>query len=200
MMDDEGEGAAGPPDGGEHTDEPEDNQDIPHAADAGPQHEGNVARRVPLPQGVHGDAIIENDELRHRFQKYMEASEFSEGHLFAYLSVAAAYSHGTEWLDQVVGYIKGNVDFTETYLKEHIPAIKMIRPQASYLIFLDCRELGLNQDQLNRLFVEDAHLALNDGTTFGKEGEGFMRLNIACPRAVLEQALKQLEQAVRNLK
>ena len=143
-------------------------------------------------------AIIENDELRHRFQKYMEASEFSEGHLFAYLSVAAAYSHGTEWLDQVVGYIKGNVDFTETYLKEHIPAIKMIRPQASYLIFLDCRELGLNQDQLNRLFVEDAHLALNDGTTFGKEGEGFMRLNIACPRAVLEQALKQLEQAVNN--
>ena len=145
-------------------------------------------------------AIIENDELRHRFQTYMEASEFSEGHLFAYLSVAAAYSHGTEWLEQVVAYIKRNVDFTETYLKEYIPAIKMIRPQASYLIFLDCRELGLNQDQLNRLFVEDAHLALNDGTTFGKEGEGFMRLNIACPRAVLEQALKQLEQAVRNLK
>ena len=145
-------------------------------------------------------AIIENDELRHRFQTYMEASEFSEGHLFAYLSVAAAYSHGTEWLDQVVAYIKGNVDFTETYLKEHIPAIKMIRPQASYLIFLDCRALGLNQEELNRLFVEDAHLALNDGTTFGKEGEGFMRLNIACPRATLEKALKQLEQAVMDLK
>ena len=83
-------------------------------------------------------------------------------------------------------------------MKEHIPAIKMIRPQASYLIFLDCRELGLNQDQLNRLFVEDAHLALNDGTTFGKEGEGFMRLNIGCPRSVLEQALKQLETAVAD--
>ena len=69
-------------------------------------------------------------------------------------------------------------------MKEYIPAIKMIRPQASYLIFLDCRALGLNQDQLNRLFVEDAHLALNDGTTFGKEGEGFMRLNIACPRSL----------------
>ena len=116
------------------------------------------------------------------------------------LSVAAAYSHGTEWLDQVVAYIKGNVDFTETYLKEHIPAIKMIRPQASYLIFLDCRALGLNQEELNRLFVEDAHLALNDGTTFGKEGEGFMRLNVACPRATLEKALKQLEQAVMDLK
>ena len=145
-------------------------------------------------------AIIENDELRHRFQTYMEASEFSEGHLFAYLSVAAAYSHGRKWLKQGVAYIKRKLAFTESYLKEYIPAIKMIRPQASYLIFLDCRALGLNQDQLNRLFVEDAHLALNDGTTFGKEGEGFMRLNIACPRAVLEQALKQLEQAVRNLK
>ena len=144
--------------------------------------------------------IIENEELRHRFQTYMGASEFSEGHLFAYLSVAAAYSHGTEWLEQVIAYIKENVDFTENFLKEHIPAIKMIRPQASYLIFLDCRGLGLNQEALNRLFTEDAHLALNEGTTFGKEGEGFMRLNIACPRATLERALKQLEQAVIKLK
>ena len=143
-------------------------------------------------------AIIENDELRHQFQVYMEASEFSEGHLFAYLSVAAAYSHGTEWLDQVIAYIKGNIDFTESYLKERIPAIRMIRPQASYLIFLDCRELGLSQEELNRLFVEDAHLALNEGTTFGKEGEGFMRLNVACPRATLEKALRQLEQAINN--
>ena len=141
-------------------------------------------------------AIIENDELRHRFQTYMEASEFSEGHLFAYLSVAAAYSHGTEWLDQVIAYIQGNIDYTEHYLKEQIPTIKMIRPQASYLIFLDCRELGLNREELNRLFVEDAHLALNEGTTFGKEGEGFMRLNIGCPRSMLEQALKQLRDAV----
>lgn len=143
-------------------------------------------------------AIIENDELRERFQTYMEASELSEGHLFAYLSVAAAYSNGTEWLDQVVAYIKENIDFTEKYLKEHIPVIKMIRPQASYLIFLDCRELGLSQEELNRLFVEGAHLALNEGTTFGKEGEGFMRLNVACPRAILEKALKQLELAVNN--
>lgn len=153
-----------------------------------------------MPGVASSYAIIENEELRHRFQTYMEASEFNEGHLFAYLSVAAAYSHGTEWLDQVIAYIKDNVDFTEKYLKEHIPAIGMIRPQASYLIFLDCRNLGLNQEELNRLFVEDAHLALNDGTTFGKEGEGFMRLNIACPRATLEQALRQLEQAVKGLK
>lgn len=142
--------------------------------------------------------VVENEVIRHRFFKYMEASELSEGHLFAYLSVAAAYSNGTEWLDQAIAYIQENVDFTENYLKEHIPVISMIRPQASYLIYLDCRRLGLNQSELKRLFVEDAHLALNDGTTFGKEGEGFMRLNVACPRSLLHKALQQLEQAVHH--
>lgn len=144
--------------------------------------------------------VIENESLLNRFRTFMEASEFNEGHLFAYLSVAAAYSHGTEWLDQVIDYIQGNIDFTENFLKTNIPVIGMIRPQASYLIFLDCRKLGLKQEELNRLFVEDAHLALNDGTTFGKEGEGFMRLNVACPRSVLAQALQQLERAVSNRK
>lgn len=142
--------------------------------------------------------IIENKEICRCFQEYMEASELSEGHLFAYLSVAAAYSNGTEWLDQVLAYIQSNIDFTDAFLSEYIPDIKMIRPQASYLVFLDCRTLGLNQKELVDLFVDDAHLALNDGTMFGKEGEGFMRLNVACPRSVLEKALKQLKEACDN--
>ncbi len=142
--------------------------------------------------------IIENKEICRCFQEYMEASELSEGHLFAYLSVAAAYSNGTEWLDQVLAYIQSNIDFTDAFLSEYIPDIKMIRPQASYLVFLDCRMLGLNQKELVDLFVDGAHLALNDGTMFGKEGEGFMRLNVACPRSVLEKALKQLKKACDN--
>ena len=142
--------------------------------------------------------IIENKERCRCFQEYMEASELSEGHLFAYLSVAAAYSNGTEWLDQVLAYIQSNIDFTDAFLSEYIPNIKMIRPQASYLVFLDCRTLGLNQKELVDLFVDGAHLALNDGTMFGKEGEGFMRLNVACPRSVLEKALKQLKKACDN--
>lgn len=142
--------------------------------------------------------VIENEALRHQFQAYMEASEFSEGHLFAYLSVAEAYSNGTEWLDQALAYIQGNIDFTDTYLCTHIPGIRVIRPQASYLVFLDCRELGLSQEKLVDLFVNGAHLALNNGTTFGKEGEGFMRLNVACPRSVLEKALSQLQQAINQ--
>ena len=144
-------------------------------------------------------AIIENDELRHRFQTYMEASEFSEGHLFAYLSVAAAYSHGTEWLDQVIAYIQGNIDYVDNFLKTHAPRIKAIRPQASYLVWLDCRELGLNQEALNDFFADKAHLALNDGAMFGKEGTGYMRLNVASPRSVIEQAMKQLAEAYQAM-
>ena len=144
--------------------------------------------------------IIENKELRDRFLGYTSASEFNEGHIFSYLSVAAAYSHGTEWLDQMLEYIQGNIDFTEDYLKKNIPQIKMIRPQASYLIFLDCRGLGLSQKELDQLFVDEAHLALNSGNTFGKEGEGFMRLNVGCPRSTLKQALEQLKTAIDKLK
>lgn len=146
-----------------------------------------------MPGVASSYCIIENDQLRHQFQEFMEASEFNEGHLFAYLSVAAAYSNGTEWLDQALAYIQANIDFTDAFLQAHVPAVKVIRPQASYLIFLDCRELRLSQPELVNLFVDGAHLALNDGTTFGKEGEGFMRLNVACPRSVLEQALEQLK-------
>jgi cystathionine beta-lyase len=141
-------------------------------------------------------AITVDKGIRERFQTFMEAGEFSEGHLLAYIGAAAAYMHGAEWLEQMLDYIKGNIDFTENYLEEYIPGISMIRPQASYLVFLDCRALGLTQEALTRLFAEKAHLALNDGTMFGVPGEGFMRLNIGCPRSVLEQALKQLRDAV----
>ena len=141
-------------------------------------------------------AVIENEEIRERFQQFMEASEFSEGHIFAYIGVAAAYTEGEEWLRQVISYIQGNIDYTERYLWENIPSIEMIRPQASYLIFLDCRSLGMKQEELSRFFVEEAHLALNEGNMFGKEGEGFMRINVACPRQVLHKALEQLKEAV----
>lgn len=143
-------------------------------------------------------AITVNEDIRRKFQTFMEAGEFSEGHLLAYIGTAAAYIHGEEWLEQLLGYLKDNIDFTENYLKEHVPGIGMIRPQASYLIFLDCRALGLPQEELTRFFAEKAHLALNDGTMFGKPGEGFMRLNVGCPRSVLEQALRQLADAVKQ--
>lgn len=144
--------------------------------------------------------VITDEALRQKFHSFMEAGEFDEGHLFAYIGAAAAYKYGEEWLGQLLDYLQENIDFTEKYLAEHIPGISMIRPQASFLVFLDCRALGLSQADLNKLFVEKAHLALNDGTIFGEPGKGFMRLNVACPRAVLQQALQQLEAAVNEMK
>ena len=144
-------------------------------------------------------AIAVDPGIRRRFQTFLEAGEFGEGHMLAYVGCAAAYREGEEWLGQLLDYIQGNIDFTEQFLKERIPAIGMIRPQASYLIFLDCRRLGLPQPELVNLFVDKAHLALNDGTMFGRGGEGFMRLNVGCPRSVLRRALEQLEEAVSHL-
>mgnify|MGYP000385183138 CR=1 FL=1 len=104
-----------------------------------------------------------NEDLRKRFRIYMDAGELDMGHVFAFLSVEAAYSHGTEWLDQCLAYIQGNIDFVDEFLKKHAPKIKAIRPEASYLVWLDCRELELSQKDLNEFFVDKAHLALNDG-------------------------------------
>ena len=134
--------------------------------------------------------------MRERFNTYMEASELSMGNMFAYLSCAAAYAKGEDWLNQMLTYVQGNIDFTERYLQAHIPGISMLKPQASYLVFLDCRKLGKSQEELVNLFVDKAHLALNDGTMFGQDGKGFMRLNVGCPRSVLKQALEQLEKAL----
>ena len=140
-------------------------------------------------------ALIFNEDLRKRFRIYMDAGELDMGHVFAFLSVEAAYSHGTEWLDQCLAYIQGNIDFVDDFLKNHAPKIKAIRPGASYLVWLDCRELKLSQKDLNEFFVDKAHLALNDGEMFGKEGIGFMRLNVASPRCIIEKAMKQLADA-----
>ena len=139
--------------------------------------------------------IIENENIHKKFQNYINAAELGQGHIFSFISVVAAYGNGTDWLNRMLSYIQANIDFTDNFMKENIPAIKVIRPQASYLIFLDCRELGMTQEELVHFFVNGARLALNDGTLFGKEGTGFMRLNIGCPRSVLNQALEQLKEA-----
>ena len=119
--------------------------------------------------------------------------------MFSPTVAIAAYRHGAEWRKEMLRYIEGNIDFVVDYCREHIPGIIAQRPEASFLIWLDCRALGLSHDELNHLFVDEAHLALNDGEMFGAGGEGFMRLNVGVPRKVLEQALKQLAEAVAKL-
>ena len=151
-----------------------------------------------MPGLTASHALVFNSKLRRKFHAFLESCEFDLGHVFAFLAVEAAYSNGTEWLDQCLAYIQGNIDYVDAFTREHTPKIKVIRPQASFLVWLDCCEMGLSQEALVDFFVDKAHLALNDGTAFGQEGTGFMRLNVASSRTVLEQAMKQLAEAYHN--
>lgn len=147
---------------------------------------------------VSSFSVIPNEKIRDKFHAYLESFELEEGYIFAYTATQAAYQHGEEWLVQAKEYIWGNIQFVDNYLKENIPQIKAMIPDASYLIWLDCRDLNLSQPQLEDLFVNKAKLALNTGTMFGKGGEGFMRLNVGSPRSILAKALAQLKDAVNN--
>ncbi|WP_106829638.1 MalY/PatB family protein [Parabacteroides pacaensis] len=143
-------------------------------------------------------SIVPSEDIRNKFYSFMEAGEFNDGTIFAYEATKAAYTYGADWLRQLLVYIRENVDFVDTYLKANLPEIKVYPPQASFLVWLDCRGLKLNQPQLVSLFVDKAGLLLNDGSMFGTEGEGFMRMNVGCPRSVLDLALHALKRAVNE--
>jgi len=147
---------------------------------------------------VSSFALIPNIDIRKRYVGYLEKRELNQGDLFAYTAAQAAYEGGEEWLDELLKYIKGNIDFVSDFLAKHIPQIKPMVPEASFLVWLDCRGLGLSQKELVSLFRDKAHLVLNDGTMFGKEGEGFMRMNVGSPRAIIEKALINLKNAVNE--
>ena len=147
---------------------------------------------------VNSYAIVPNDTLRRRFFKWLEANEFNEPPIFSTLSIIAAFKNGEEWRRQLISYIEDNVRFVEDYFKANIPSIKPLRPQATFLVWLDCRELGLDHKGLIDLFVNKARLALNDGEVFGPGGEGFMRLNVGAPRAILKAALERLAKATED--
>lgn len=147
---------------------------------------------------VSSYAIVPNPELRDRFYPWLAANELNEPTLFAPIATVAAFTQGENWRRQMLRYVESNVEYVIEYCAAHIPAIKPLRPQASFLVWMDCRALGLTQPELVDLFVNKAHLALNDGEMFGKEGIGFMRLNVGCPRATLRQAMEQLKAAVEK--
>ena len=147
---------------------------------------------------VSSYSIIPNDTIRSRFYSWLEANELNEPTIFSPIATMAAFTtKGEAWRKEMLAYIEGNIDFVIDYCAKHLPKIKPWRPQASFLVWLDCRDLGLNHSLLNDLFVNKARLALNDGEMFGKGGEGFMRLNIATPRAILQDALERLSKAVQ---
>lgn len=149
---------------------------------------------------VSSYAVVSDDSLRRRFFAYLEANEFEAPTIFAPIATVAAFRQGESWRQQMLRYVEGNILAVERFCAEQLPSIRPLRPQASFLVWLDCRGLGLGHEELVRLFVDEARLALNDGMQFGAEGEGFMRLNVGMPRSVLLEALGRLQKACANRK
>ncbi len=142
--------------------------------------------------------IIPNKKLR---QDFINASAgiMSHPNLFGLTALEAAYRYGDEWLEQLLEYLQGNLEYTVAYFEKHVPGIKVVRPQGTYLVWLDCRNLGMDGGKLREFMREKARVGLDDGFLFGPGGAGFERMNIACPRAILEEALGRIEAAVNAL-
>ena len=144
-------------------------------------------------------AIFPNAAMKRDFDRYWSSMDIHRNSAFSSVAIETAYREGREWLEQLLEYLSGNMEFVRDYCRQHIPQIKPNLPDATYLVWLDCRELGLSNEQLRKFMIEKAKIGLNEGNTFGRSLSGFMRLNVACPRSVLEKALRQLEAAVKAL-
>lgn len=155
---------------------------------------GAPSKTFNIPGLASSWIVIRSEELRRGFFRWMEANEFSEPTFVATLATETAYRCGEPWLEAAVAYIEESIKFVERYCAEHLPGIVPVRPEASFLVWLDCRGLGLSHDELTDLFVNRAHLALNDGASFGTEGDGYMRLNVAAPRSVVLRSLEHLRE------
>ena len=153
-----------------------------------------------MPGIVASHVIVFHPSVRRRLFFYLMENDLDAGNVFAFNAVKTAYTQGEEWLKQMLQYVQGNIDYVTGYLKKKMPKIKVMQPEASFLLFLNCNELGFStQKGLEDFFVDKAHMALNSGTLFGEEGKGFMRLNVASPRKRIEQAMSQLEEAYQKL-
>lgn len=157
---------------------------------------GAPSKTFNIPGLVSSWCIVKNPEIRTPFFQWLEVNEFNAPTFVATIGTEAAYNNGEQWLEEVLEYISGNITVVQEYIKEHMPEVGIIVPEASFLVWLDCRKLNLNHEELVNFMVNVAGLALNDGEMFGEQGHGFMRMNVATPRAELLKALKNLESAL----
>ena len=144
--------------------------------------------------------FIPNQKLRRAFRKQIDAAGYSQLNTLGLVACQAVYTYGEEWLTQVKAYIRSNITFVDDYLKQNLPQIKMLPIEGTYLVWLDCSALGMTADEREQWLWHEAKLWLDGGGIFGKEGEAFERINVACPRATLLQGLEQLKAAVEGLK
>ena len=152
-----------------------------------------------LPGIVAAHAIVLDADLRSKMFGYIHGSDMDLGNILAFDCVKACYSDaGLQWKQEMLEYVDANIDLLCERMAAECPQIVPIRPQASYLVFLDCRGLGLGQEELIRFFADKAHICMNSGDMFGPSGAGYMRMNVACPRSMMQQAIDQIIEAVKN--
>ena len=143
--------------------------------------------------------IIRNSELKKAFDRQIEIHHIGGGNIFGTISSIAAYTHGDEWLNQLLDYLAANVEYLTKRLGSLNGLIKPVTPEATYMIWLDCRAMGMNDEELKEFFTNKAGVGMNEGAMFGPGGEGFMRMNLACPRATIEKAADMIENAINRL-
>ncbi|WP_288352444.1 pyridoxal phosphate-dependent aminotransferase [uncultured Marinobacter sp.] len=140
--------------------------------------------------------VVRNPEHRKLLKDVFDAMHMNQCNPFSIAGFEAGYRQGGPWLDELMIYLQGNRDRVMDYIRQHLPDIRVTEPEGTYLLWLDCRGLGMSDAELKRFFVQKAGIGMNPGITFGEPGSGFMRMNIGCPRRVLETALEQIRQAL----
>lgn len=141
--------------------------------------------------------VFQEEDLKAKFDKISERYHLY-ANLFGVLALEKAYEGGEEWLEELLDYLRGNIRFVKDFLAENMPAVTMREPEATYLLWLDFRGLKMDHEELKKMMIEDAGLALNSGVDFGVEGAGFMRLNVACPQEMLKKALQRLQKVIET--
>jgi cysteine-S-conjugate beta-lyase len=142
--------------------------------------------------------ITSERNLYRKLQQTVDRLHLGICNLFGNIATEAAYLHGEEWLSQLISYLEKNIVFAEKFINSNIPEVKIIKPEATFLLWTDFREIGLKEDALKHLIIHKAGLGFSDGTIFGQDGSGFQRINIACPKSVLENALIRLKKALQD--
>ncbi|MCM1291823.1 MAG: PatB family C-S lyase [Prevotella sp.] len=157
---------------------------------------GAPSKVFNMPGIVTSWCVIGNKGLREPFYRWLEANELNDPPMLSPIATVAAYRDGENWCKDMLEYIEGNIDELEHQLASNVPQIKMLRPEASFLVWLDCRGLGMDGESLREFFVERAGLALNDGRMFGPGGEGFVRMNVGTPRSNIVEAVAKIRRAL----
>jgi cystathionine beta-lyase len=144
--------------------------------------------------------IIPDKRIRMKYERILQNLHIEGGNIFGNIGTEAGYQNGAEWLAQLMDYLEENYKFLESFIAEKLPKIKIIKPEATFLAWLDLREYHLSEEEMANFLIYEAGVALNQGSRFGTGGEGYFRLNFGCPRSVLKEGLMKMEENLGRLK